>query len=138
MAFKLISRPDPAPRVFYVTDGESLVYGQCVKFSSGRLTKAAAGGTVAAVTLHEVTGGTDQTCKVILVTPEQEWEADYIGTPDAGFVVGCASADLDTGVSSGVGANLNAADVNGGPCAILSIDTTKQKAVVKFIGRQLC
>lgn len=138
MAFKLISRPAPAPKEYLVTNGEALVYGQCVMFSNGRLTKAAAGGPVAAVTLHAVEAGTDKRCKVILVEPDQEWEADYVGTPDAGFVVGCSSADIDTGVLGGVGANLNAADVAGGPCAVLHINAAAKKAIVKFKNRQLC
>jgi len=140
MAFKLISRPDPAPMEFYVTNNESVKYGQCLVFSSGRLTAAAPAGSVAAVALHDVTAGTDQKCKVILVTPEQIWEADYVGTPDSGFVVGCNSADLNpanTPTGAPAGLYLNAADVTGGPCSILAIDSTSKKAKVMFKNRQL-
>jgi hypothetical protein len=132
MAFKLISRPDPAPRKFLVTDDEAISYGQALIFSSGRLTSAAAGGAVAAISLQDVAAGTNKTCKVILVGEEQEWEVGYTGSPAAGFVVGCNSADLASGALL-----LNAADVTGGPCSILEIDSTNAKCVVKFKNRQL-
>ena len=94
MAFKLISRPDPAPMTFLVTNNEAISYGEALIFTGGRLTKAAAGGPVAAIALSDVAAGTDKTCKVLLVDPEQTWEVEYTGTPAAGFVVGCNSADL--------------------------------------------
>lgn len=140
MAFKLISRPDPAPMEFYVTNGEAVKYGQCLVFSNGRLTAAAPGGPVAAVALHDVAAGTDQKCKVLLVTPEQVWEADYVGTPAAGFVVGCNSADLNvagTPTGAPAGLYLNSSDVAGGPCSIIEVDAVNRKAKVIFKNRQL-
>lgn len=132
MAFKLISRPDPAPMTFLVTNDEAVSYGEALVFSSGRLTKAAAGGTVAAVALHDVAAGTDKTCKVLLVGPEQIWEVEYTGTPASGFVVGCNSADLDSNALK-----INAADVTGGPCSVLKIDSANKKCWVQFKNRQL-
>lgn len=140
MAFKLISRPDPAPMEFYVTNGEAIKYGQCLKFASGRLTAATPGDAVAAVAQHSVEAGTDKTCKVILVDPEQIWEADYVGTPAGGFVPGCATANLNASNSPTgalAGEYINAASVAGGPCAVLKIDADKKKAFVKFKNRQL-
>lgn len=132
MAFKLISRPDPAPKEFYVTNSEAVSYGEALIFSNGRLTKAAAGGPVAAIAQHDVVAGTDKKCKVIIVTEEQDWEVGYTGTPAAGFVVGANSADIDS-----TGLLLNAADVTGGPCSILEIDSANAKCKVKFKNRQL-
>lgn len=139
MAFKLVQQYSEAPifRTFLVTDSEAITDGQCLILSSGRLTKAALNGSVGFIAQQDVEAGTDQTCRVIVVTPNQVWEADYIGTADAGFIVGCAAADIDTGVSSGVGLNLNAADVTSGPWAILSKDTTNKKCHVICKTRQL-
>lgn len=135
MAFKLISRHDPAPMAFDTTAGESFVYGECVKFSGGKIAKAGTTDDVAGVVLHAVTGvsGVVGTCKqVVLVDAEQIWEADYTGTPAAGFVVGVNSATLDT-----TGANLDASNVTNGPCSVIKINTNDKKAWVKFKKRQL-
>lgn len=140
MAFKLWSRPDPAPMEFLVTNGESIKYGQCLKFVNGRLTAATPGDAVAAIAQHDVEAGTDKTCKVLFVDPEQIWEADYIGTPAAGFVVGCNTANLNpanTPTGAVAGLYINAANVTGGPCSILKIDTEAKKVYVKFKNRQL-
>lgn len=141
MAFKLWSRPDPAPMEFYVTNGESIKYGQCLKFVNGRLTAAGPTDAVAAIAQHDVAAGTDKTCKVLFVDPEQIWEVEYIGTPAAGFVVGCNSATLNAADSptagTPAGMYINAANVTGGPCSIIKIDTDAKKVYVKFKNRQL-
>lgn len=140
MPFKLISRPDPAPKEFLVTNNEAIKYGQCVKFANGRVTAAGPTDAVAGVAQHDVVAGTDKTCKVILVDPEQDWEVEYIGTPAAGFVVGANAVALNaannpTGAVAGI--YLNAATVTGGPCSVVKVDTAAKKAVVKFKNRQL-
>lgn len=132
MPFKLVSRPDPAPMEFLVTNATALSFGQCVTFSAGRLVAAGTTTPVAGVTTHAVTAGTDRRCKVILVDPEQTWEADYTGTPVGGFVVGVNSAVLDA-----AGNNLNSTNVTSGPCAIVAIDAPPRKALVKFRLRHL-
>jgi hypothetical protein len=69
--------------------------------------------------------------EVIEVQPGDEFKVDYVGTPDATFLPGMATADISSG-----GLTLNAADVTGGPCAILSVITSKTKAVVRIKNRQ--
>ncbi len=140
MPFKLISRPDPAPKEFLVTDNVAIKYGQAVKFVNGRITAAGPTDAVAGIAQHDVEAGTGKTCKVILVDPEQDWEVEYIGTPAAGFVVGCSSAALNaannpTGAPAGI--YVDAANVTGGPCSVVKIDSAAKKAVVKFKNRQL-
>ena len=137
--FRLVEQTDKAPVImeFYVKNNEAIAEGECLVFANGRLTKASAGGkdlpgVVAAVSLHSVEAGIDKTCKVHLVLPGQVWETTYTGTPAAGFVVGCATADIDS-----TGTMLNAADVEAGPCAIIAIDGANAKAKVVFKNRQL-
>lgn len=132
--FRLVEQTDKAPVImeFYVTNSEAIAEGECLVFANGRLTKASAGGAVAAVSLHSVEAGIDKTCKVHLVLPGQVWEAAYTGTPDTGFVVGCATADIDS-----TGTMLNAEAVTSGPCAIIAIDGANAKAKVVFKNRQL-
>jgi len=133
--FRLVEQTDKAPVImeFYVKNNEAIAEGECLVFANGRLTKASAGGgAVAAVSLHSVEAGIDKTCKVHLVLPGQVWETTYIGDPDAGFVVGCATADIDN-----TGTMLNAAAVTLGPCAIIAIDGANAKAKVVFKNRQL-
>lgn len=125
--FKLPESTDKAPILheFLVTDSEAITEGECLSFSAGRLTKTAAGAAVACIAMHSVTAGTDKTCKVVIVLPSQIWEADYTGTADAGFIVGCATADIDS-----TGLLLNAADITGGAWAIISKNTTTKKCRV--------
>jgi len=132
--FRLVEQTDKAPVImeFYVKNNEAIAEGECLVFDNGRLTKAAAGGAVAAVSLHSVEAGIDKTCKVHLVLPGQVWEAAYTGIRDTGFVVGCATADIDD-----TGTMLNAAAVVSGPCAIIAIDGANAKAKVVFKKRQL-
>lgn len=132
--FRLVEQTDKAPVImeFYVKNNEAIAEGECLVFDNGRLTKASAGGAVAAVSLHSVEAGIDKTCKVHLVLPGQVWEAAYTGDPDTGFVVGCATADID-----GTGTMLDAAAVVSGPCAIIAIDGANAKAKVVFKNRQL-
>lgn len=140
MPFRLISRPDPAPMTFLVTNAESLDYGQCVRFVGGRLTAAGPTDPVAGVAAHAVVGGTDQSCRVILVDPEQTWEADYTGTPVGGFVVGVGTVVLNAaGAPAGSrgGAFINSANVTGGPCSVIGINAATLTCLVKFRARQL-
>lgn len=132
MAFKLISRPDPAPMEFLVTDGEAISYGQCLKFASGKLTKCGQATSVAAISQQDVPAGTGNKCKVIIVEPGQIWEADYTGTPDAGWVVGCATCDI----TDATGLTINAADVSEGKFALLEIGANS-KCKVMCVGRAL-
>lgn len=140
MAFKLISRFDPAPMALPVADGEAIKYGQCLKIANGRLTAALPGDEVAGVAQHDVAPGTGNMCKVIFVDPEQIWEADYVGVPAAGFILGCSTANLNAAGSPAgalAGEYLDSASVTNGPCSIVKIDADRKKAFVKFKRRQL-
>jgi hypothetical protein len=134
--FRLISRPDPAPLEYEVADSETLAYGTCVKFDDAKL--VAAGGTdaVAGITAQSASGG--EMCKIILVDPEQIWEADLVGdgSPDADFVVGLNIANLDTD-GIGIDETVDTSDNNTGPCSIIKIDSGAKKCWVKFKLRQL-
>ena len=140
MPFRLISRPDPALMTFLVTNAESLDYGQCLRFVSGRLTAAGPTDPVAAVAAHSVVGGTNQTCRVILVDPMQIWEADYTGTPAGGFVIGVNAVVLNTaGAPAGSrgGSFIDSATITGGPCSIIGINAANTTCQVTFRSRQL-
>jgi hypothetical protein len=135
MAFRLIQDLTGSPMVirkYLVTDSEAIARGEALKFVSGRLTMAAAADPVAAIATHAVAAGTDKECEVIIVTAAQIYEVEYTGTPDAGFVEGCNSTDIDATATK-----LNAADIVGGACAILRKDTTAGKCQVMFKLRQL-
>lgn len=135
MAFKLINDMNGSPAVirkYLVTNSEAIKRGEALIFLSGRLTKAAAGGAVAAIATHDVAAGTDKECEVIIVTGSQVYEVKYTGTPDATFLAGMATADVDS-----TGLLVNAADVIGGACAILKIDTATTTCQVMFKNRQL-
>ena len=135
MAFRLIQDLTGSPMVirkYLVTDSEAIARGEALKFASGRLTKAAATDPVAAIATHAVTAGTDKECEVIIVTAAQIYEVEYTGTPDAGFVDGCNTADIDSTATK-----LNAADIIGGVCAILKKDTAAGKCQIMFTKRQL-
>lgn len=133
MAFRLISRPDPAPMEFLVANATALTFGQCVSFNaSGRLQPAGATGVIAGVTTHAVTAGTDQRCRIILATPDQIWEAPYVGTPAGGFVSGVNAVALDA-----TSAAVNSAVVTGGQIAVLRFTPATTTALVQIRGRQL-
>jgi hypothetical protein len=95
---------------------------------------------VACIAQQDVAAGTNQTCKIVFVDPEQIWRAGYINTPAAGFVVGCSSANLNAANSPTTGTpacvHLDAANVTGGPCSIVQINSDNS-AWVKFKSRQL-
>lgn len=112
------------------TTGQALI----VSTSTGAWVTAVAGGPIGGI----YQGPTVTTPASPLQYPEvieaqagDEFSVDYTGTPDAAFVRGQSAADIAAG-----GLNLNAADVTGGPCAILAINTTKSKAVVRIKNRQ--
>jgi hypothetical protein len=132
--FRLISRPDPAPMEFPV-GAANLVYGQCVQFSNGALVAATSyNSPVAGVTIHAADA--NSTCKIILVDPEQIWEADVVGSAHATFKLGLAGAHLDSTAGTTINAAANATS-NLGPCSIIKLDTTNKKCWVKFKTRQL-
>lgn len=127
MAFRLLENPYPSVvlRKFYMTNSEGATEGQALKFSSGRLTSGTAGAGIAVIANQTVTAGTDVLVECIIPLPGMIWEVGYTGTPDAGFVPGCTSCDLYTGALL-----LNAADITGGPCTLVSKNTSAATAQV--------
>ncbi|MEW6016491.1 MAG: hypothetical protein AB1760_00290 [Pseudomonadota bacterium] len=135
MAFSLIEDISGAPAVkrsFLMTNSEACTAGEALMFSSGRLTKLTGGNKPAVIAAETKAAGTDVSVECYLISPTQIWEVGYTGVPDAGFVVGCNSADID-----GTGLLINAADVVGGAFSIVSKDTTNSKVTGFFVGRQL-
>ncbi len=132
MPFRYIGRPTPILREVLVTNGTAISSGGCLVFAAGRVSPATANAAVAAVATHAVLAGTDRRLRVIIVQSGQEWEADYVGTPAGGFVVGVTTAALNAG-----GDSLNAADVAAGPCSVLGINSAARRAVVMFRNRAL-
>jgi hypothetical protein len=116
---------------FLMTNAEAVARGEALILSSGRLTKAAAGGPVFAIAQEAKAAGTDIPVNVAPVTGVQLWRVAYTGTPDVAFVVGQAAADIDA-----TGLLVNAADVTGGPCFVYAKNTTTTKVDVIFKSRQ--
>lgn len=119
-----------------LTASTTYTYGQAliVSSSTGAWVTAVAAGPIGGI----YTGPTVTTpaspvqfAEILEVQAADEFTVDYTGTPDATFKAGQMAADISTG-----GLTLNAADVTGGPCAILSVITSKSKAVVRIKNRQ--
>ena len=87
---------------------------------------------MAAIATHDVAAGTDKECEVMIVTASQVFEVKYTGTPDTTFLAGMPTDDIGA-----TGLLVNAADVIGGACAILSVDTANSMCHVMFKNRQL-
>lgn len=105
-----------------MTDGEAAVEGRGYYLSGGRWTKAATTAAVEAVCIKSADAGTDVKAVMELVKTGDIIEADYTGTPAAGFEPGLTTAVLDAN-----GDNVDAATVTGGHLRILSVDSNKQK-----------
>lgn len=118
------------------TASTTFSYGQALIVSSttGRWVTAVAGGPIGGIyngPTVTTPASPDSYPDVIEARPGDEFIADYVGTPDATFLPGMAAADISSG-----GLTINAADVSGGPCAILSINTAKTQVVVRIKNRQ--
>lgn len=118
------------------TASTTFTYGQAliVSSSTGKWVTAAAGGPIGGIyngPTVTTPASPDHYPDVIEARPGDEFTVDYEGTPDATFLPGQAAADIASG-----GLKLNAADVTGGPCAILALNTAKAQAVVRIKNRQ--
>lgn len=111
----------------------TFTYGQSLILVSGRWETAVAGAKVGGVYQGPtVTTGTDDFIDVVECTPNDVFEVDYTGTPDATFLPGMQTADIAASALV-----LDAADVTGGAWAVLSVDTANTKATVRAKLRQL-
>jgi len=106
----------------YMTDAEAAVAGRGYYLSSGRWTKAATTAAVEAICLKDATAGTDVQAVMEIVKTGDILEADYTGTPAAGFEAGLTAAVLDAD-----GENVDATTVTGGHLRLLNVDTTNSK-----------
>jgi hypothetical protein len=118
------------------TASTTFTYGQAliVSSSTGKWVTAVAGGPIGGIyngPTVTTPASPDVYPEVIEAQAGDEYTADYVGTPDATFLPGQATADISSG-----GLTLNAADVTGGPCSILSLITSKSKAIVRIKNRQ--
>lgn len=107
----------------YMTDNEAAVAGQAYKLASGRWTKATGTDRVYAVCIKDADAGTNVFGVMELVKNGDIIEADYTGTPNAAFLVGCESATL----GDADGTVVDASDVTGGCLLIMEKDTTAAK-----------
>jgi hypothetical protein len=112
-----------------VTNAETIAYGEALVATGGRLTKC--GATVAPqfISAQAIAGGTDKTIDYIPVRRDQTFVADITGGTAAALaaVVGSKTVQLDA-----TGLNVNVASLTGGNVEIVSVDTVKNKARVRF------
>jgi hypothetical protein len=107
----------------YMTDAEACVAGTAYKLSSQRWTEAVGTDRIYGIGIKAVTLGTDVFGVVELVKDGDIIEADYTGTPNAAFIVGCESATL----GDATGLTVDSTDVTSGCLVILEKDTTNTK-----------
>lgn len=129
--FKLVESVYPGVliRPFDMTDSEAATVGEAMVFSSGKLTLAGDAANIAGFATHALAAGTSQTMYLLIALPGMIFEVPYTGTPAAGFVVGCETCDLASGVQ------IDAADVTGGKFTLVSKDTANTKCEVTVNGR---
>ena len=127
--FVLESTYDGAGTVVEVlpfTNSEAAAVGETLKFSSGKLTKAATTSKPAYVGIQKVAAGTNKTVEAIAVRTDQVWVADYVTAATGVPTVG-AKHVLDAD-----GLNIDADTTASGVVTIISVDTAKKKCRCKF------
>ena len=111
-----------------MTDSEAGTYGEGVVATSGRLTKVAATAAPQMI-LHKTTAsGTDVATEYIDVRRDQIWLVDISGTASlVAAAIGAKVVRLDS-----TGLKIDASNLTGGKCEIISVDTVTSKARVRF------
>lgn len=136
MGFKRVYNIYGAPQRrisnIYATNSEAFTEGEALKIASGRWTKATGGGPVAGFAAGTYAAGTDQYIDVYPAVEGDVYDTPYTGTPDVGFIVGVATADV-----SADGLSVNAADITGGAFAVWEINTTNETCRVTVKNRQM-
>lgn len=112
--------------VLPLTNGEAAAVGETLKFSSGKLTKAATTYKPAYIGIQKVAAGTNKTVEAIAVRTDQVWVADYVTAATGVPAVG-AKHVLDAD-----GLNIDADTTESGVVTIISVDTAKKKCRCKF------
>lgn len=134
--FKWIYNENGAPETrlsdIYGTASEVFTEGEALILALGRWTKATNGVAVAGFCNQTITAGANTLLDVIQAKEGDVYEAPYTGTPDAGFVVGVALADVASD-----GLSVLSSDITGGAFSILGINTTKVTCRLKVKNRQL-
>ncbi|MFR9710744.1 hypothetical protein ACL02P_15350 [Paenibacillus sp. MB22_1] len=116
---------------FMMKDNEAGTAGEAVKLDGGRWTKASGTDAIGGFLTSNVAAGTNQPCEVILAREGDWYDVPYTGTADTDFVEGANAVALATS-----GLALDAATVEGGSVAVLSLNTSKKTARVKVKNRQ--
>jgi hypothetical protein len=111
-----------------VTDSEAISKGEALVATAGRLTKCGAAGVPQFIALQSCAAGTDSKIDYMVVRKDQTFLADVAGTASlAAAAVGAKVASIDS-----TGLKLDAAALTGGNLEIVSVDTDKAKARVRF------
>ena len=103
-----------------MASGEVAVAGQGYFLDGGKWSKSSTTNAIEAICIK---GGATPVMEI--VKAGDLIEADYTGTPNAGFVPGLSAAVLDAN-----GANVNAATVTGGHLRVLNVDEANKKVQV--------
>jgi hypothetical protein len=111
-----------------VKNTEAVANGEALVAASGRLTKCTATGVPQFVAAQTVAAGTDKQIDYIVVRREQTYLADISGSAATlagavGTKTACITAD---------GLAVDAAALTGGNVEVVSVDTVKNKARVRF------
>lgn len=114
------------------TDAEAGAAGEAVKLAAGRWTKAGATDEIGGFLSSNIEAGTNQTCEVFQAREGDVFEGAFTGTPAAGFVPGANEVAI-----AADGLSVDAATVEGGPIAVLEVNTNKKTCRVKVKKRQL-
>lgn len=131
-AYNEYGAPETRISNIQATDSEAFTYGEAVKLSSGKWTKASNGAAIAGFANQTLAAGTSQYLEVVQAREGDVFNAPYTGTPDATFLAGANSVDVSTD-----GLSVLSSDVTGGAFAILSVNTTNTTCRVKVKNRQL-
>lgn len=111
---------------FYMNTGEAGTRGEVVVASAGKLTKCAATGTPQYLLTNSPAAGAQ--AQHIAIRRDQIFVADIAGTASlVAAVVGQKTVCLDSTATK-----IDAAALTGGKCEIVSVDTVKGKARIKF------
>ncbi len=113
-----------------MTDSEAGAVGEAVVATSGRLTKAAATVAPTFILTKKTTAGTNVATEYVRVREDQVFTADITGTAGAAAVaaaIGSKAVRID---SNGTG--IDSDQLTGGKVIIMSVDTAKSKARIKF------
>lgn len=113
---------------YQATNAEAIANGEALVATSGRLTKCAATAVPQFIAAQTIAGSTNKNIDVIVVRRDQTFLADISGSAATlAAAVGTKTVQIDA-----TGLMVNAALLTGGNVEIVSVDTVKNKARVRF------